>query len=158
MTRVARIVSGGQSGVDRAALDFAIARGLEYGGWCPKGGWAEDFANPPGLRARYPDVRETPERDPKQRTGWNVRESDATLIFVRQGVVSRGTEFTAAMTTRDAKPHLVIDIDSDDAAARIDAWLERHPEIRTLNIAGPRESEAPGIYRAVLAVLLALES
>src|SRR5215510_5032972 len=75
MPRLTRIVSGGQSGADRAALDFAIARGLEYGGWCPKGGWAEGFPDPPGLIARYPNLRETPERDPKQRTEWNVRDS-----------------------------------------------------------------------------------
>jgi hypothetical protein len=73
-----KIISGGQSGVDRAALDVAIERGMEWGGWCPKGGWAEDFPNPPGLLPHYPHLRETPEPHPLQRTEWNVRDSDAT--------------------------------------------------------------------------------
>ena len=76
------IVSGGQSGVDRAALDVAVARGIDYAGWCPRGGWAEDLTEPPGLLARYPHLRETPSADPAQRTEWNVRESDATLILI----------------------------------------------------------------------------
>jgi hypothetical protein len=70
-----KIVSGGQSGVDRAALDVAIARGIPYGGWCPKGGWAEDMPAPPGLLAHYPHLRETPSADPAERTAWNVRDS-----------------------------------------------------------------------------------
>ena len=73
------IVSGGQTGVDRAALDAAIARGIAYGGWCPQGGWAEDCPEPPGVLARYPLLRETPSADPAQRTEWNVRDSDASL-------------------------------------------------------------------------------
>lgn len=156
MKRVARIVSGGQSGVDRATLDFAIASGLAYGGWCPKGGWAEDFPDPPGLLARYPDLHETPESDPRQRTEWNVRDSDATLILVRRGVVSPGTAFTAAAAGGHSKPYLIVDIGGSDAARCIAAWLETNAEIRSLNIAGPRESEAPGVYDAVSNILRAL--
>src|SRR4029077_10412557 len=87
------IISGGQSGVDRAALDVAIARGIEYGGWCPHGGWAEDFSAPPGLLARYPKLKETPLAAPAQRTEWNVRDVDACLIIVDAGGIgiSRGT-------------------------------------------------------------------
>src|SRR5262247_3340324 len=76
-----KIISGGQTGVDRAALDVAIECGMPWGGWCPKGGWAEDFPNPPGLLAKYPHLRETPLAHPLQRTEWNIRDSDATLII-----------------------------------------------------------------------------
>ena len=76
-----KIVSGGQTGVDRAALDVAIERGIAYGGWCPKGCWAEDMPNPPGLLSRYPDLRETPEADPSQRTEWNVRDTDRLMVW-----------------------------------------------------------------------------
>jgi hypothetical protein len=62
------IVSGGQTGVDRAALDVAIELGIPYRGWCPKGGWAEDMLNPPGVLILYPELRETQDADPRQRT------------------------------------------------------------------------------------------
>ncbi|HEY6920163.1 MAG TPA: putative molybdenum carrier protein, partial [Methyloceanibacter sp.] len=68
-----KILSGGQTGVDRAALDAAIERGIACGGWCPKGGWAEDMPRPPGVLARYPMLQETPLGDHVQRTEWNVR-------------------------------------------------------------------------------------
>jgi putative molybdenum carrier protein len=77
-----KIFSGGQTGVDRAALDVAIERGLPWGGWCPKGGWAEDFPGAPGLLSKYPHLRETPLAHPRQRTEWNVRDCDAALIVV----------------------------------------------------------------------------
>jgi hypothetical protein len=76
-----KVFSGGQTGVDRAALDEAIGRGMEWGGWCPKGGWAEDLTTPPGLLTKYPHLRETPDSHPLERTEWNVRDSDATLII-----------------------------------------------------------------------------
>jgi hypothetical protein len=76
-----KVTSGGQSGVDRAALDAAIACGVDYGGWCPRGGWAEDFPQPPGLLANYPRLIETPSADPAQRTEWNVRDANAILSW-----------------------------------------------------------------------------
>src|SRR5262245_53687608 len=75
------IISGGQTGVDRAALDAAIALGIPYGGWSPKGGWAEDMPSPPGILAHYPALRETSSADPSERTELNVRDSDATLLL-----------------------------------------------------------------------------
>ena len=75
------ILSGGQTGVDRAALDAAIERGLAYRGWCPRGGSAEDLPEPPGLLARYPHLRETPEADPAERTRRNVRDGDRLLVL-----------------------------------------------------------------------------
>lgn len=153
MLRLTRIVSGGQSGVDRAALDFAIARGIPYGGWCPKGGRAEGFPDPPGVLARYPDLRETPSNDTRQRTEWNVRDSDATLVLTRSKANSPGTSVGIAAAQTFAKPYLIVDIDAPDAPARICAWLGEHPDIRILSIGGPRESESPGIYDAVLGLL-----
>jgi hypothetical protein len=154
-----RIISGGQSGADRAALDFATAHAMAYGGWCPKDGWAEDMTEPPGLLTYYPNLRETPERDPRQRTEWNVRDSDATLVLVPASGLSssRGTGFTVACAQNHAKPCLVIDPSETDSAERIHAWLQSNPDITNLNIAGPRETESPGIYaagRSVLELLL----
>ena len=81
MKRIRKIRSGGQTGVDRAALDAARQCGLKICGWCPKGGWAEDCPEPPGLLALYPELRETPSENVSQRTVWNVRDADATLII-----------------------------------------------------------------------------
>src|ERR1700730_7354242 len=81
-TRGPRIRSGGQTGVDRAALDAAVLKGRPYEGWCPKGGWAEDFLRPPGLLTIYPHLMETPSESPEQRTDWNVRDSAANIVFV----------------------------------------------------------------------------
>src|SRR5215472_7878906 len=105
-----KIISGGQSGVDRAALDVAIERGMAWGGWCPKGGWAEDFSDQPGLLNKYPRLRETPLSQPEQRTEWNARDSDAILIIVdREGLsVSEGTKCAQAWANHYGKPLLVI--------------------------------------------------
>jgi len=151
-----RIVSGGQSGADRAALDFAIAYGLEYGGWCPQGGWAEDFPRPPGLLARAPRLQEAPNSDPRVRSEWNVRDSDATLIFARSVITSPGTAFTIECAQNHAKTLLIVDPNAPSAVADIRTWLKQQPDLRSLNIAGPRESEASGIYDAVRAILDAL--
>src|SRR5262245_33304323 len=93
------IRSGGQTGVDRAALDVAVRLKLPYAGWCPRGGWAEDAANPPGVLAAYPRLAETPSADPAQRTAWNVRDAHATLIVTPGADLanSRGTRFTRQM-------------------------------------------------------------
>jgi hypothetical protein len=133
------IVSGGQSGVDRAALDAAIARGIPYVGWCPKGGWAEDFSDPPGVLARYPLLQETPSADPAQRTEWNVRDSDACLILGDVGgvAVSKGTALTGDLAACYAKPLLVVDIGAADAVERIMAWPKRcWPRIRPTRRSG----------------------
>src|SRR5262245_3408520 len=111
------IVSGGQSGVDRAALDAAIELRLTYRGWCPRGGWAEDMFKPPGVLALYSELRETPDADPRQRTEWNVRDSDRLMVLVgRAGLsVSKGTAFALECAEALAKPHILIDIDAGDA-------------------------------------------
>ena len=147
-----RIVSGGQTGVDRAALDEAIEPGLEWGGWCPKGGWAEDLSEPPGLLPRYPRLRETPQSNPLQRTEWNVRDSDATLIIVDgQGLSpSIGTQRAHEWARKHGKPALIVEVDDPNARTAVTVWLseqqKRFGRGMTLSIGGPRESEAPGIY------------
>ena len=155
-----RIVSGGQSGVDRAALDVAIALGLPYGGWCPRGGWAEDLPEPPGVLARYPELRETPSRDPAKRTRWNVRDSDRTLILVdRSGLASsQGTALTLRLAERLGKPYLMVNVEDPDASAAIRQWLEDCGPGIVLNIAGPRESTAPGIHQKARALLMSVLS
>lgn len=146
-SRIGRIVSGGQSGVDRAALDFAIANGIPYGGWCPRGGWAEDLTSPPGLLALYPALRATPDANPAQRTRWNVRDSDGTLILTRAAARSPGAELTERAAVELGRPFSVVDLrDPAGAEARIEDLLAALPAASVLNVAGPRESEAPGIY------------
>ncbi len=101
-----KLISGGQTGVDRAVLDVAIENGVDYAGWCPKGGWAEDFPAPPGLLAKYPLLQETPLADPAQRTEWNVRDADACMILVEAGglEVSGGTALAQDFAHQYRKP------------------------------------------------------
>jgi hypothetical protein len=154
-----KLLSGGQSGVDRAVLDVAIARGIAYGGWCPQGGWAEDFPSPPGLLTKYPDLRETPLADPAQRTEWNVRDADACMIIVDAGgvQVSEGTALARELAHRYRKPLLVVDLGGPDILKHAGLWLRvqrgRHGSDLKLAIGGPRESEAPGIYARAAAFL-----
>ncbi|MEZ5155152.1 MAG: putative molybdenum carrier protein [Solirubrobacterales bacterium] len=149
----ARIVSGGQSGVDRAALDFAIRHGIAYGGWCPRGGWAEDREEPPGLLADYPLLREAPAVDPAVRTELNVRDSDATLVLARAESVSAGTELTVRLAEGSGKPSLLVDPAGAGADRSVREFICGLPDGVRLNVAGPRESEAPGIYRETRALL-----
>ncbi len=132
-----RIVSGCQTGVDRGALDAAMALGIAHGGWCPKGRKAEDGVIPPEYQLCE---NESPEY--AARTEKNVVDSDATLILCR-GEPMGGTALTLALAERHGRPHLVVDFGSA-SPARVRCWLD---EIRpaTLNVAGPRESTAPGI-------------
>lgn len=145
---LARIVSGGQTGVDRAALDVALERGVPCGGWCPKGRLAEDGP----IAARYP-LAETPSTRYAQRTRWNVRDSDATLI-VAAGELGGGTAYTAAVAAELGRPCLVVPPDPGEVP-RIAAWLAANA-VAVLNVAGPRESGSPGIHAAARGLLAAL--
>ncbi|HXG08540.1 MAG TPA: putative molybdenum carrier protein [Gemmataceae bacterium] len=134
-----KIVSGGQTGVDRAALDVALELGLPCGGWCPKGRRAEDGP----IDARYP-LQETPGDGYPQRTEWNVRDSDGTLVLMR-GEPDRGTRLTVELAQRYGKPLLVLDLAGEPDTDKARAWIEEH-RIEILNVAGPRASSCPGIY------------
>jgi hypothetical protein len=150
-----KIISGGQTGVDRATLDVAREKHIPYGGWCPKGGWAEDLPDPPGLLALYEALRATPERAPAQRSEWNVRDSGALMMLVDGAglPVSKGTEGALAYAEKLGKPHIVIDLDASDAVGQARAWLVGKQTPLALCIGGPRESEAPGIYAKARAFL-----
>jgi len=133
-----RIISGGQTGVDRAALDVAIELGLAHGGWCPAGRLAEDGEIP----SRY-DLWETASAKYDARTKANVVDSDATLILCR-GEPTGGTLLTLRMAERRGKPHLVVDLDDPPPTDDVRRWLAATP-VRVLNVAGPRESSSPGV-------------
>lgn len=146
---IERLVSGGQTGADRGALDAALASGVPAGGWCPKGRCAEDGLIPD----RYP-LEETPTGRYDQRTEWNVRDSDATLI-ISFGPLTGGSALTERLARRYGRPclHLPLETLGEPAAARaLTDWLARETP-RVLNVAGPRESKAPGIGAAVQRLL-----
>ena len=150
MRAALKIVSGGQAGADRAALDAALENGLKIGGFVPAGRWAEDGP----ISSKYKGLTETASTDPSERTGLNVIASDATLIF-SHGKLSGGSLLTWKVARTERRPCLHIDLDrnSDDAAVeKILLWL-RTTDIRTLNIAGPRASKDPDIYAGVKSVL-----
>jgi hypothetical protein len=132
------IHSGGQTGVDRAALDAAQSAGVPIGGWCPKGRRAEDGPISP----HYP-LRETPTPEYAERTAWNVRDADATLVLTR-GTPTGGTAATVEVARDLGKPFLVVEPEDAEVATVI-RWLSEHGAT-TLNVAGPRESTAPGVY------------
>jgi hypothetical protein len=135
---ITKIVSGGQTGVDWAALDVAIARGISHGGWCPRGRRAED--------RRIPDVydlQETDERDYSVRTRHNVEDSDGTLIL-SGGTLTDGTALTRKLAKQEGSPVHVVDLRQKPDFAAVEHWVLDN-RIRVLNIAGPRESQQPGI-------------
>jgi hypothetical protein len=134
-----RIVSGGQTGVDRAALEFALSRGWPHGGWCPHGRRTE--AGP--LEARY-QLRETPSADYRQRTEWNVRDSDGTVIFSLAPQLTGGSAATAECACHLGKPWLHLTAVTPRAAHRLVEFVTTHG-IKILNVAGPRASEEPEI-------------
>ena len=136
--RVEKLITGGQTGVDRGALDAAIALGLAHGGTCPRGRRAED--------GRIPDryaLEEDPSSDYAARTLRNVLDADATLILHRGPLVG-GTAFTRQLALREARPHLLVDLAGDPDPGFVRSWLQQE-QVTVLNVAGPRESQAPGI-------------
>ena len=143
---VQRIVSGGQTGVDRAGLDVAIALGIEHGGWCPRGRRAEDGV----IAAKY-QLRETESTDYAVRTKKNVEDSDGTLILYRERLM-RGTLLTHQIAKRLGKPVLRVRIDRPVSIDRIVRWFNDN-SIHVLNVAGPRASSQDGIEQQVYDLL-----
>ncbi len=140
------IVSGGQTGVDRAALDAAIELGLSHGGWCPKGRRAED-----GVLASVYSLRETISAQYPQRTEWNVRDSDGTLI-VTNNELAGGTRLTYEIALRLKKHVYLAKLHDKSSLESIQNWITQG-QIAVLNVAGPRESSCPGIYHHAKAFL-----
>ena len=144
-----KIISGGQTGVDRAALDVGLALGLAVGGWCPQGRRAEDGPIPD----RYPLV-ETPERNYPARTRRNIEDSDGTLIL-NLGTLDGGTALTVAHARQIGKPCLIVALEAEIEPATFRDWRAAN-HITVLNVAGPRESKRPGVYAAAYRCLAAL--
>ena len=138
-----KIISGGQSGVDRAALDFALSNDIRCSGWCPQMREAEDGFIP----IRYP-LNESYSPDPIVRTELNVKDSDGTLILIIDNM-DKGTQQTLDLAHLHLKPVFVWQIGVNRNYCQFDNWLEKN-KISTLNIAGPRESKQPGIYSEAL--------
>ncbi len=150
---IAKILCGGETGADRAAVDFAIEQGVTYGGWVPRDGWAEDLREAPGLLARYANFVPTQSADVAVRTSLNVRDANATVVFAPRSATSRGVSQTLDIANVLKRPVAVLDPRSPDALERLAEFLSRQRTGAVLNVAGPRESEAPGLYQAVLSVL-----
>lgn len=143
---IKKFVSGGQTGVDRAGLDAAIQHNISHGGWCPRGRRAEDGR----IDAKY-QLKETASPDYAIRTEYNVRDSDGTLIL-NIGKLEGGTKYTAHIAGSLHKPCLIIDISAAFEIAEVLGWLKDN-NIQILNIAGPRESKYPGIYKKAVTEL-----
>jgi hypothetical protein len=147
--RLARIISGGQTGVDLAALDAALAVGFPCGGWVPRGRFNEDGP----IDSRYP-VEETDSRKLAMRTEWNVRDADATLILSR-GALTGGSALTRRLAKRHAKPCLHVDLavlSPKEAVSLIARWLD-DTDGAVLNVAGPRRSNDAEIYALAYRVI-----
>lgn len=151
MLSITKIISGGQTGADRAALDFALEAGIPYGGWVPKGRRSETGTI---SVISYPLLVETPSADYTQRTRRNVEESDGTVIYFMRNF-GRGSNFTWKCAAKANKPRSFADlekVDVNEAAEQLKEFIMRS-NIRVLNIAGSRASKAPLIYDKVLEVL-----
>jgi len=146
-----KIVSGGQTGADRAALDLALRLGIPHAGWVPKGRRAEDGPLPD----RYL-LKETSTANYPERTEQNVIDSDGTLV-ISHGSLTEGSTYTVEMAIKHGRPWLHLDMERltlREASQRVRSWIATS-SIEVLNVAGPRQSNDPRIYDTVFAVLLA---
>lgn len=149
MHRIEKIISGGQTGADRAALDFAIENNIPYGGWLPKGRITEDGTLP----EKY-HLQEMPTEDYSKRTEKNVLDSDATVI-ISHGFLTGGSALTREYAILHNKHWIHIDMNElslDEAADAMIAWLSEN-QIRILNVAGARAGKDPSIYDTVARLL-----
>lgn len=145
---IEKIVSGGQTGVDRAALDAAIQSGLQHGGWCPAGRRAED-----GVIPDCYELSETNSSDYYERTVANVLDSDATIIFLFDNKVGFGTKLTYKVCQKHQKDVFSVDISNKKSVNKLLLWInDKKP--RVLNVAGNRESQSVGVYEVAFEILL----
>lgn len=145
-----KIISGGQTGVDRAALDFALDFNFEVGGYCPKGRKAEDGT----LSEKYSFLIEMKTGSYADRTIENVRQADATLLITDEVRLSGGSRLTHIASTTINKPIYIMHPRSLNKDKFVN-WLDKN-NVQVLNIAGPRESKRPGIYALTYAILCIL--
>lgn len=141
--KIQKIISGGQTGADRAAFDFALEKGIEIGGFVPKNRMAEDGE----ISAKYPNLLETRAKNPAKRTELNVKYSDATLIL-SHGKLTGGSKKTLQLAEKWQKPFLHIDfceMSLEEAVLKVRNWLESI-NCQELNIAGARASKDSKIY------------
>lgn len=146
---IKKIISGGQTGADRAALEVARKFKIPHSGWCPRGRLAED-----GVIDKSYNLAETPSADPVQRTEWNVRDSDATVIFSISATLTGGSKKTEQFARQYRKPclHISRERDGERAGALLARFLAE-ARIEILNVAGPRQSEEPEVFRFAVEVL-----
>lgn len=144
---LAMLISGGQTGADRAALDAAIRHEFPHGGWCPLGRKAEDGA----IGGQY-KLTETPSENYLQRTEWNVRDSDGTAVFTLDAQATGGSLRTIDFAKKHHKPCLHLCPSDCQPAVALQEFVEVH-KIKRLNVAGSRESKSPGVYRWTMAVI-----
>jgi len=146
---VKKIISGGQTGADRAALDFAIEHGIPHSGWVPKGRKAEDGAIPGTYQ-----LQEMPDSNYSKRTEKNILDSDGTLI-VSHGSLKDGSALTQFLAEQHGKPCLHVDLDTlsaENGAILVNSWIEDN-NIQVLNVAGPRARKDPEVYQATRKLL-----
>ena len=143
------IISGGQTGVDRAALDVALKLKITCGGWCPKGRLAEDGIIAP----RYP-LKESFSIKAEIRTELNVLDATGTLILIKDDEMDKGTRFTIEMCKMYNKPYLRLNLNDQkkDLLSIFNTWKTKY-KIGVLNVAGPRESSSPGLYTSSYTIL-----
>jgi hypothetical protein len=145
---ISKIVSGGQTGADRAGLDVALMFNFPHGGWCPKGRRSEDGP----IGGQY-QLTESPALNYLQRTEWNARDSDGTLIFTLSAELSGGSLRTKSFARKHKKPCLHISRAGDyQPEVKVQQFVKAHG-IKVLNIAGSRESKEPGVHDWTLRVL-----
>lgn len=144
-----KVISGGQTGVDRAALDAALNAGIPIGGWCPKGRRTDDGT----LARKYPLI-ETPLSAYAQRTEWNVRDSDGTLILF-EGDIFGGTALTLELVRELGRSFFQVDLKRIPECVELIFWMIEK-QIHILNVAGPRERHCPGIYTHAFGFLVSV--
>jgi len=141
---IRKIVSGGQTGADRAGLDVARRWDFPYGGWCPAGRKAED-----GPISTLYQLVETPSASYLQRTEWNARDSDGTVIFTMAAALSGGSKRTAEFAAKHRKPwiHLAWQASSYESPARLLQQFVEENSVQVLNVAGTRGSKEPDVWK-----------